>query len=80
MTDFMVFLKTGEEVLEGGNYFVIMALPELNLDNLQSNIGLYFAVGYWGLYLSLCLIFGLGKLKRRQAESQYRKIMEFLYK
>ena len=34
MTDFMVFVKSGESVLTEANYDVILALTELNLDNL----------------------------------------------
>lgn len=64
----MAFLRTGEEVLTQANYDVILALSELNLHNLRDNIGSYFFLGYWGLYLLLCLIFSF---RRRKASSFY---------
>lgn len=67
MTDFMVFLRTGEDVIREANYNVMGALTELNFTNIKQNLGFYFGLGYWGLYLVLVLIFELiGKLSCRR--------------
>lgn len=55
MTDFAGFFKTGLSVLEDSNYDVFLALTQLNFSNLKHNIGLYFAVAYWALFIVLCL-------------------------
>ena len=75
MTDFMVFVKSGESVLTEANYDVILAFTELNLDNLERNIGSYFFIGYWGAYLFLCIIFSI---KRRKLDSFYVKLFSYL--
>ena len=57
MTDFMVFLKSGSDVIREANCDVIGAITELNATNILNNLGFYFGLGYWGLYLVLVLIF-----------------------
>lgn len=76
MTDFMVFFESGLSVLEQSNYDVLLALTELNFTNLKSNIGLYFIVGYWSLFLILCLLFTLVD-RRFKKTNFYHKL--FLY-
>ena len=46
-------------MISQANYNVLEAVTELNISNLQGNLGLYFAIGYWGAYLTLALIFEL---------------------
>ena len=57
MTDFMVFLKTGKQVITQANFNVIGSISELNFANLKQNLGFYFALGYCGAYLFVVLIF-----------------------
>ena len=51
MTDFMAFFNTGLAVLEGSNYDVFLAVTQLSLENLKSNVGSYIAVTYWASFL-----------------------------
>ena len=43
-----------------------MALSELNLSNLRTNFGVYFAAGYFGLFFTLSLIIELATRRRRR--------------
>ena len=66
LTDFAAFFKTGLSVLEDSNYAVFLVLPELTLSNLLSNIGFYFAIGYWSLFTPICLALSIADRKRRK--------------
>lgn len=57
MTDFMGFLKTGLDVIKGGNYNALFAITQLNHHNLLSNLGFFFSIGYIGSYLLLLVVF-----------------------
>lgn len=48
------------------NFNVFEAITDLNASNLTQNLGLYFALGYWGLYLTFILIFELAEKARRK--------------
>ena len=51
LTDFMAFLKSGEDVITSANYNVFRALPELTFANLQRNLGFHFFLGFWSVFL-----------------------------
>ncbi len=49
LTDFMAFLKEGVDTLQNSNYNHIVAIASADLlDELDTNIGFYLALGYWG--------------------------------
>lgn len=51
------------------NYDVFGAITELSLSNLKQNIGFYFFLGYWSVYLALLLTLLL--LTRRITKSTF---------
>lgn len=59
MTDFMSFLETGRDVLVNSNHNVFYVLWEITGDDLKKNIGLYFVICYWIIYISLAVLFSL---------------------
>ena len=70
MTDFMSFLKTGLSVLEDSNYDVFSAVTQLRPSNLVNNVGVYFALSYWGSFL-LFLVVVLLLDQRRLSDSYF---------
>ena len=59
MTDFMVFVRTGAQVLQSANYNVFRAATRLSFSSLTANLGFIFFLLYWGLYLALLLTLAL---------------------
>ena len=56
LTNFMSFFNKGAEVLQESNYAVWLAIPQITLSALKTNIGFYIACSYWFLLFILGLL------------------------
>ena len=72
-TSFMGFLNTGLDVLRGSNYGLLLALSQLNAQNLKTNLGLYLAIGFWGSFLCLALL--LHAVDRKQLAKNFHQLL-----
>ena len=51
LTNFVSFFNKGAEVLSESNYGVWLALPQITVSCLKTNIGFYIACSYWLAFL-----------------------------
>lgn len=65
----MGFINTGLSVLEGSNYSVLLAIGELDVNNLTTNIGFYFFIFFWLSFYALASLFNW--LDRRQLSRNF---------
>ena len=56
LTNFLSFFNKGAEVLQESNYAVWLAIPQITLSALKTNIGFYIACSYWFLLFILGLL------------------------
>ena len=52
----MAFVSTSISTLEGSNYSVLLALPQITPRSLLSNIGFFLSLGYWVTFILFAVL------------------------
>lgn len=70
MTDFMAFLSSSLDTLQGSNYSALLALGDLSMESLSSNLGVFFSLVYFSSFIVLAGLSAAADFTARSPKAQ----------